>query len=96
MKAYKIFISVAIWIACGVFNYGHVLGKFTHDFPDDDNRGVATAIAIAGPLGVIPVLITCGPPYHWRLHALSVEERWEYFHKRWPSLDREYFERMDN
>ena len=50
----KIILWVAIWIACGIFNWGVVLGDFCGSFPSQPSRshyGFAAMWAVAGPFG---------------------------------------------
>jgi len=89
-------IIIVLWVVCGFFNYGLTLGYFIHKFPEADHRGAAFAIAILGPCGAPASLLFGGPPYHWRLKSLPVEERWKAFHEQFPDLDREYFEKVYN
>ena len=47
---------IIIWIVCGIFNWGVVLGDFSGHFPDSNPRdyyGMAAFIAVTGPFGTI-------------------------------------------
>lgn len=88
-------LAAVLWVARGFHNYGFTLGDMTHQFPEADNRGVAYFTALAGPLALPPVfLITLDK--HWLLTPYTTERRWQEFHKEFPSLDHDEFERTWN
>lgn len=87
---------IAVYLLCSVINYGLILGLFTHKFPYQMHYDIAVAVAFAGPLGTPAAIVHSLPHFRFRLRHLSVEERWVHFHKTFPSLDREEFERSYN
>lgn len=87
--------ALVFWLTCSFFAWGFTMGSFTHSFPKGDHVGISAFMAIGGPFGLI-ISILCGHPNHWRVKPMSTEERWQYFHKDNPELDREYFERIYN
>lgn len=95
MKMPFLFLILGLWAAAGYFNYGYTLGYFTHHYPDDENTGIAAAMAIAGPFG-IPAVVFGGGTKHWLTKPKTTEERWQAFHALYPSLDRDYFERGED
>lgn len=90
----KILIAL-LWIACAIHNWGFTLGETTHHYPMSNNIGISLFTAASGPFGV-PAVFCVGLDSHWMLSPLSTEERWQAFHKRWPSLDRDEFEETWN
>lgn len=93
-RSITIVAVLLFWAACGYVNYGLELGYFTHKFPCADHRAFAWACAFGGPFA-LPASFS-ETPLHWRTRPLTVEERWNEFHKRWPPLSREDFERSFN
>lgn len=89
-----ILLAVILWATCGYINWGYTMGYFSHAYPAANHTGVATIAAIAGPVGLLPSLTNV--PHHWRVKPMTVEERWEEFHRESPLLSREYFERNYN
>jgi len=96
MKPLARIATLLVWLICGYFAYGLTLGHFDHKFPCADNRQPAIFLGVFGPFGLIVSGVMTGPPYHWRITERSVEERWEIFHREFPDLSREYFERQYN
>lgn len=90
----KMIIFILVWIACGVFSYSSALGYFTYKYPWRRNTRFAVRMATLGILSV-PASLICGDIHHLRLRPLSTEERWEAFHKEFPSLSKDYFEERD-
>lgn len=83
---------VLIWLVCAFHNYGYTLGYFTHEYPAQSHRGIAPVMALSGPFGV-PAVYFGSLDKHWLLRPLTTVQRWEAFHRLYPSLTREYFDR---
>lgn len=92
----NVVLTLILWVITGYFGYGLTLGDFDHQFPWSDNRGIASFIAVTGPVGLGIMLIITGPPHHFRMTAPTVEERWQAFHAQWPRVSRGHFERQYN
>ena len=89
-------VAVAIlWLGCGFVNYGLSLGYFSHKFPWMNNESEAILAGLTGPLG-LPADAIVFFPFHWQLKPYSTEQRWEFFQKEFPRLDRAYFEQEEN
>lgn len=88
-------LIIPIWIICSVFSYSCAMGSFTHNYPYQNNYGIAILMGIWGPVGLFVCLVE-DHPFHFRLKALTSEERWEVFHEMNPELSRDYFERKYN
>lgn len=56
------------YLASSFAAWGLTLGYFDHEFPANDNVGVARVIAIAGPVGLLLVVMFFGI-LHWRSSA---------------------------
>lgn len=84
-------LIIFVWLICGFFAYGRTLGHFTDAYPY--NRHVAFALSwgfLGGPVSLIITFFTAKGLF--RLHALTTDQRWAEYQKRWPSLGRQYFE----
>jgi len=84
-----------VWVLAGLFNWGLVIGGFTHSHPEfKPPMFFAVMTTILGPWGVLGALIgasmTTG--IHFRMNPLTKEEAWEAFQKKYPHLTREFFE----
>ena len=87
-------LILVLWLACGYVSYHLNLGNWTHGYPDQDHRAFANACYIAGPIWLLPALLES--PYRWQDKPLSCEQRWEYFHRKWPELSKEWFNTSRN
>ena len=87
-------IILIFWITCGYIAHGYALGYFTHKFPWSDHASFCRFAYIFGPFALVGELLH--PPLHYLQTPLTIEQRWEAFHKEWPILSREDFERVEN
>lgn len=61
------------WIVCGIAGYGFTFGYFTREYPTvaeemaAEHRGVSLAIALAGPIGLVVILIMSGYKHGWHI-----------------------------
>lgn len=88
-------LSIAVYLGCSFVGWSLTLGHFTHKFPYMVNTGIATFIALLGPIGIIVALVA-GQPFHWRVVPLSSQKRWEIFNRQYSALGRDYFEENHN
>lgn len=93
MKIFRIILLM--WLVSAVPNWCQTLGYFDHEFPMQDNTGVAMFMVLGGPCSLL-VSSMLDHPYHWRFRPPSTEERWKAFEHRFGSESREVFEREYN
>lgn len=84
---------IAIWLVCAYINWGFILGYFTNRYPWDENISIAAFVAVGGPLGLPTSLFVAAPHHYWRLVPTTREEQWAAYHKEWPSLSCDEFDR---
>lgn len=87
----KIIAIILIWIACGIVNWGFVLGDFTHDYPYQDNRWIAAYTSIFGPMGTIAIPF-CVKHWEWQFKPLTVSERWREFKLEFGDISTKRYE----
>ena len=81
-------LFVVLWIACGVYNRGFVMGDFTMQFPAQHHEAIADMFAVMGPIGSIPATIGAinGAPFMW--HGYTCQQRYNAFGR---DLSKDYF-----
>lgn len=86
------------WLICSFISYGVGLGTMENRFPYFREFGVSIALSTLGPFSLVGEFVSfpiSGLPLHWKLLPNTKEQRWEAHKKRWPLLDRDYFEQND-
>jgi hypothetical protein len=85
-------LLVAIWPICGYYAHGHILGRFTAEFPDQNHEPFATNWSYTG--GPFSLFIEELSIDHdmWLTQGYTCQQRWEAF-KRGGSeqLGKNYF-----
>jgi hypothetical protein len=83
-------LFMGLWVTCGYFAHGYVLGFFTARYPDQEHESFAREAYFFGPVALVSELLN--PDRHYLQTPLTREQRWEHFHNMYPALGREYFE----
>ena len=88
-----VFLIVSVvWIACGVIAYGMTLFDFERDFPFfGGHLGIARTMGGFGPVGLL-VAILCSHKYGLMFKPYTKEEKWHFYHARFPPMSYESFE----
>ncbi len=93
-------LLLLVWVVCGVLAFGVTYGNFQGHIPElawakrRADAGIATAFALGGPFGLFVATLLSGFwQYGLRYRPMPRAESWTAFHKRWPTLPVEEFER---
>lgn len=93
-------VCIVAWVVCGLFAYGIALGDFQGSYPEfaysqrGSDMAFSLVMAALGPVGLgLSFLESNFCEHGLRFRPLSKTESVLAFHKRWPTLDYEDFNR---
>lgn len=90
---------VIAYLMCSWGAWGISTGAICCYSPDTNSSYMAGITAAAGPAGLAIATmfqgmydLTEGRGFHFRMRPLSYEQRWQAFHRLYPSLSHYYFD----
>ena len=87
-----LFVMIVVWVVCGILAYGMTLYDFETSFPyHSGHLGIASFMGCAGLVGLLVVLVSTHK-YGLMFKPYTKEEKWHFYHERYPSLSYESFE----
>ncbi len=87
------------YLTCSVLGWGVMNGTTACNNPWMTSGYLSGAVAALGPIGLVAASASAvddesmyGRGFHFRMRLLTYEQRWQAFHREYPSLSRYYFD----
>ncbi len=86
-------LYAALWTLCGLVGGAVTLHNFDRQWPYGNHLGVTLIVALAGPLGLLVALLG-SKQVGLRFRFRPVEERYQLWRAKYPTVSPEWFERF--